>query len=62
MFEVYILPMDFNIRKKRTEIGGETAVLTFHLKGGNTVNVYLGREGLKTLKDEIEKFLSTTTG
>jgi hypothetical protein len=62
MFEIYILPMDFDIRKKRTETGRETTVLTFHLEGGNTINVYLGKEELKTLKDEIEKFLSTTTG
>jgi hypothetical protein len=56
MFEIYLLPVAFYIWKKQTETGGETAVLAFQLEGGNTVNIYLGKEGLKTLKDEIEKF------
>ena len=61
MFEIYAIPMVFEIKKKKTETGAETSVLAFYFQGV-TVNIYMGTERLKALKDEIEKFLSTTTG
>jgi hypothetical protein len=60
--EIFAIPAAFDIKKKKTETGAETSVLVFYLQGGNTVNIYMGAERLKALKDEIEKFLSTTTG